>query len=59
MYRTGQFVIEPQFPTILGYEAAGVVEAVGPDVTELVVGDAVSVVPVFSFADYGSLWRIG
>lgn len=53
MYRTGQYVIEPQFPAILGYEAAGVVEAVGPDVTEFVVGDAVSVVPAFSFADYG------
>ncbi|MGE6327355.1 MobQ family relaxase [Psychrobacter pacificensis] len=29
------------------------VEAVGPDVTEFVVGDTVSVVPAFSFADYG------
>lgn len=53
MYRTGQYVIEPQFPTVLGYEAAGIVEAVGPDVTEFVVGDTVSVVPAFSFADYG------
>ena len=53
MYRTGQYVIEPQFPAMLGYEAAGVVEAVGPDVTKFVVGDAVSVVPAFSFADYG------
>lgn len=53
MYRTGQYVIEPQFPAVLGYEAAGIVEAVGPDVTEFVVGDTVSVVPAFSFADYG------
>lgn len=53
MYRTGQYVIEPQFPAVLGYEAAGIVEAVGPDVTEFVVGDIVSVVPAFSFADYG------
>ncbi|MBP6017903.1 MAG: zinc-dependent alcohol dehydrogenase family protein [Burkholderiaceae bacterium] len=53
MYRTGQYVIEPQFPAILGYEAAGIVEAVGPDVAGFVVGDAVSVIPAFSFADYG------
>lgn len=53
MYRTGQYVIEPQFPAILGYEAAGIVEVVGPDVTKFMVGDAVSVVPAFSFAEYG------
>ena len=53
MYRTGQYVIEPQFPAVLGYEAAGLVEAVGPDVTEFAVSDTVSVVPAFSFADYG------
>lgn len=53
MYRTGQYVIEPRFPAILGYEAAGLVEALGPDVGGFNIGDAVSVVPAFSFADYG------
>ncbi|WP_150298837.1 zinc-dependent alcohol dehydrogenase family protein [Pseudomonas profundi] len=53
MYRTGQYVIEPQFPAMLGYEAAGTVEQVGPGVTHFAVGDAVSVVPAFSFAEYG------
>tara|TARA_Y100001951_G_C11297227_1_gene276536 strand:+ start:7444 stop:8433 length:990 start_codon:yes stop_codon:yes gene_type:complete len=53
MYRTGQYVIEPRFPAILGYEAAGLVEALGPDVAGFKIGDAVSVVPAFSFADYG------
>ncbi len=53
MYRTGQYVIEPQFPATLGYEAAGIVRAVGSDVSGFAVGDAVSVVPAFSFADYG------
>lgn len=53
MYRTGQYVIEPRFPAILGYEAAGLVEALGPDVIGFNIGDAVSVVPAFSFADYG------
>src|SRR5690606_38252873 len=45
MYRTGQYVIEPRFPAILGYEAAGLVEALGPDVAGFNIGDAVSVVP--------------
>ncbi len=53
MYRTGQYVIEPCFPAILGYEAAGLVEVLGPDVAGFNIDDAVSVVPAFSFADYG------
>ncbi|MFK3769943.1 zinc-dependent alcohol dehydrogenase family protein [Pseudomonas putida] len=53
MYRTGQYVIDPQFPAKLGYEAAGIVRAVGSDVSDVVPGDVVSVVPSFSFADYG------
>lgn len=53
MYRTGQYVIEPRFPAALGYEAAGVVESVGEGVTNVAVGDAVSVIPAFSFAEYG------
>ncbi|MGU7774354.1 zinc-dependent alcohol dehydrogenase family protein [Burkholderia sp. MR1-5-21] len=53
MYRTGSYTIEPRFPATLGYEAAGVVAAVGPGVTGFAEGDAVSVVPAFSFADYG------
>lgn len=52
MYRTGAYVSEPQFPARLGYEAAGIVRAVGDAVTEFAVGDAVSVVPAFSFSDY-------
>lgn len=51
MYRNGEYVAEPTFPARLGYEAAGVVCAVGSEVTEFAVGDAVSVVPAFSFAD--------
>jgi NADPH:quinone reductase-like Zn-dependent oxidoreductase len=53
MYRTGQYVIDPKFPAMLGYEAAGTVAAVGPRVTGFAIGDAVSVVPAFSFAEYG------
>ena len=53
MYRSGAYVSAPVFPAQLGYEAAGIVDAVGDDVEGLKVGDAVSVIPAFSFAEYG------
>lgn len=53
MYRNGAYVIAPVFPARLGYEAAGIVEAVGEGVVDLVVGDTVSVIPSFSFHEYG------
>lgn len=53
MYRTGQYVIDPLFPARLGYEAAGVVEAVGSQVRDIAPGDAVSVIPSFMFSEYG------
>lgn len=53
MYRSGQYTFEPRFPATLGYEAAGRVRAVGEGVEGFAVGDAVSVIPAFSFSDYG------
>ncbi len=53
MYRNGQYVIEPEFPARLGYEAAGVVEAVGEHVENVAKGDVVSVIPSFMFSEYG------
>jgi len=45
--------IEPvNFPAGLGYEAAGIVDAVGSDVADFVVGDAVNVLPTFSMNEY-------
>src|SRR5207342_3779006 len=38
-YREG--AINDEFPFLLGHEAAGVVESVGPDVTEVAAGDYV------------------
>ena len=53
MYRAGSYIIDPILPARLGSEAAGVIDAVGPDVTGLAPGDRVAVVPAFSYHDYG------
>jgi len=53
MFYHGQYVYAPKLPAGLGYEAAGVVEAVGPDVDKGWVGKRVSVVPAFSLNEYG------
>jgi NADPH:quinone reductase-like Zn-dependent oxidoreductase len=54
LFRSGHY-IQPvkEFPARLGTEAAGVVEAVGPDVRGLEIGRPISVVPAFSMNDYG------
>jgi NADPH:quinone reductase-like Zn-dependent oxidoreductase len=53
MFRRGQYLEAPKLPARLGYEAAGTVAAVGPDVRGFKVGDAVSTIPSFSLNDYG------
>ena len=58
MYRTGQYVIEPQFPAILGYEASGEIVALGQDVKEFALGERVAVIPAFMFSEYGTYGEI-
>jgi NADPH:quinone reductase-like Zn-dependent oxidoreductase len=53
MFRSGQYLEQPTFPSRLGYEAAGTIEALGQGVQGLKVGDAVSTVPAFSQNQYG------
>jgi NADPH:quinone reductase-like Zn-dependent oxidoreductase len=53
MFRLGKYLEEPTFPSRLGYEAAGTIDAVGPAVVGLSVGDAVSTIPSFSQGRYG------
>lgn len=53
MFRTGAYLIDPQFPSKIGYEASGVVEAVGPNVDESLIGKKVSTVPCFDLGKYG------
>jgi NADPH:quinone reductase-like Zn-dependent oxidoreductase len=53
MFRSGQYLETPVFPSKLGYEAAGVVAAVGPDVDKAWLGQKVSTVPAFLMTHYG------
>ena len=53
MFRLGRYLEDPKFPARLGYEAAGTIDAVGPGVTGLKPGDAVSTIPSFSQNQYG------
>ena len=53
MFRKGQYLETPECPSRIGYEAAGVIDAVGPDVADLRIGDRVSTIPSFSIGQYG------
>ena len=53
MFREGQYLEDPKLPSRLGYEAAGIVDAVGPGVDDIQIGDRVSTIPVFSMGTYG------
>jgi NADPH:quinone reductase len=53
LYRQGLYLESPSLPSRIGYEAAGVVDAVGPGVTGIQTGDRVSTIPAFSMTRYG------
>ncbi len=53
MFRSGQYLETPIFPSRIGYEASGVVDAVGPDIHDIRIGDRVSTIPSFSMGQYG------
>jgi NADPH:quinone reductase-like Zn-dependent oxidoreductase len=52
MWRNDNYIEPVKYPAGLGYEAAGIVDAVGKDVAGFAAGDAVSVIPSFSMNEY-------
>src|SRR5271163_604771 len=53
MFRSGQYLESAVLPSKLGYEAAGVVASVGPDVDKSWIGKKASTVPGFLRTNYG------
>jgi hypothetical protein len=52
MWRNNKYTEPVKFPAGLGYDAAGIVDGVGKDVTDFAAGDAVSTIPAFSLNKY-------
>jgi NADPH:quinone reductase-like Zn-dependent oxidoreductase len=52
-FRTGRSPLKPALPSQIGFEAAGEIDALGPDVTGFARGDRVAVVPAYGTGDYG------
>ncbi|MGO8021204.1 zinc-dependent alcohol dehydrogenase family protein [Rhizobium leguminosarum] len=52
MFRSGAYVVEPEYPAKIGYEVAGTIEAIGAGVENVVVGEPVSLLPLSALTDY-------
>ncbi len=53
MFRMGRYLVQPELPSKIGYEASGAVEAVGEGVDKIWVGKTASTVPAFPVDKYG------
>ena len=53
VYRSGEYPVPPRLPSLMGYEAVGIVEALGPDVRGIVAGERVCVLPTYRLGEYG------
>jgi NADPH:quinone reductase-like Zn-dependent oxidoreductase len=58
MFRRNAYLQQAQFPSRLGYEAAGTVAALGEGVSGLTLGDAVSVIPTQDIARWGTYGEV-
>jgi len=54
LFRSGNYLEQPKFPSRIGVEAAGIVEALGSGVAQVRLGDRVSVAPGQSIGRYGT-----
>jgi NADPH:quinone reductase-like Zn-dependent oxidoreductase len=52
-FRAGEYPVTPKFPTLIGYEGVGVIEAQGPGVQGFAIGERVCVLPNFRLGEYG------
>lgn len=52
-FRAGQYPVPPTFPTLIGFEGVGVIEAVGPGVQGFAPGERFCVLPNFRLGEYG------
>ena len=52
-FRAGEYPVTPKFPTLMGYEGVGLIEALGADVRGFALGDRVCVLPNFRLGEYG------
>ncbi|MGA7244143.1 MAG: zinc-dependent alcohol dehydrogenase family protein [Terracidiphilus sp.] len=55
LYFRGQYLEQAKLPSRIGYEVAGVVEAVGEGVDASWIGKSVATIPAFSMSQYGTL----
>ena len=55
MYRAGRYPVQPQLPTLIGYEGVGTIEAIGAGVADYKEGDRVCVLPMIQQGQYG-IW---
>ncbi len=53
LFRQGRYLQTPDPPSRLGYEAAGTIDAVGPGVSGVEIGDRVSTIPSFQMGKHG------
>ncbi len=53
MFRAGAYMQVPKFPSLIGYEGVGIVEALGANVQGFSAGDRVCVMPNYRLGEYG------
>jgi NADPH:quinone reductase-like Zn-dependent oxidoreductase len=53
MFRAGSYIQVTKFPSLIGYEGVGIVEALGAQVQGFSIGERVCVMPSFRLGEYG------